>query len=111
MVKTAKPTFKLQLKIKNEHGLIKPNVLAKIKINDYQNKTALIIPSIVIKQDLKGSYVYVMYKDNIAVKTYIETGMAYKGQNEVLSGINPGDAVIVAGYNQISDGARVQAVN
>ncbi len=34
-VKPANRTFKVQLKINNVDNMIKPNVLAKIKINDY----------------------------------------------------------------------------
>jgi RND family efflux transporter MFP subunit len=109
MVKPANRTFQVQLKINNENNMIKPNVLAKIKINDYTDMQALAIPSIIIKQDMKGSYVYIVdVNTGVARKSYIETGMAYQGMSEVVNGLNIDERVIVAGYNQISDGSPVR---
>jgi hypothetical protein len=44
----------------------------------------------------------------VARKSYIETGMAYQGMSEVVNGLNIDERVIVAGYNQISDGSPVR---
>lgn len=111
VVKSANRTFKVQLKIKNEGDQIKPNVLARIKINDYTAKEALLLPSLIIKQDLNGSYVYVADSENIARKVYIETGMSYMDNAMVTTGLNKGDRVIVEGYNQVSDGSKVTIVD
>lgn len=111
MVKEANRTFLVQIKVENENKIIKPNVLAKIKINDYSDLQAVVIPSIIIKQDLKGSYVYIADKNSgLAMKSYIETGMTYNGMSEVTKGLNAGDTVIVEGYNQISDGTAIEIV-
>lgn len=106
-VKSANRTFKVQLKIENEGDQIKPNVLARIKINDYTAKEALLLPSLIVKQDLNGSYVYIADENNLAQKVYIETGMSYLGVAMVTSGLSKGDRVIVKGYNQVSNGSKV----
>jgi RND family efflux transporter MFP subunit len=112
VVKTANRTFKLQLKIENPDNLIKPNVLAKIKINDYSAENALALPSLSIKQDMKGKYVYkVNGEDNSALKAYIETGLSYMDQTMVTNGLKAGDMVIVEGFNQVSDGTIVDIIN
>ncbi len=105
-VKTANRTFVVQLKIDNVDNMIKPNVLAKIKINDYTKDKAIIVPSIILKQDMQGTYLYTAI-DGRAKKVYIETGKSYKGNTLVLSGLEVGDEVIVDGYNQVSDGKLV----
>ncbi len=109
-VKSANRTFKVQLKIKNKNNQIKPNVLARIKINDFTAENALLVPSLIIKQDLKGSYVYIADDDNLARKVYVETGLSYLGSTVITNGLSAGDKVIVKGYNQVSDGSKVQIV-
>jgi len=109
VVKSANRTFVVQLKIKNPDATIKPNVLAKIKINDYSVDDALLLPSLIIKQDLTGSYVYMLNSENNqARKVYIETGISYKDQTMITHGINSGDQVIIKGFNQVSDGTLVR---
>ncbi|MCB2221197.1 MAG: efflux RND transporter periplasmic adaptor subunit [Bacteroidetes bacterium] len=109
IINQANRTFRVQLKIKNREGMIKPNVLARIKINDYGVEKSMLVPSIVIKEDMKGSYLYVVNKDDqTARKIYIETGRSYQDKTMVTSGLKPGDQVIVEGYNQVSSGSKVR---
>jgi len=112
-VKTANRTFKVQLKIANPDNLLKPNILAKIKIRDFTVNQALAIPSLVIKQDLNGAYVYIAEGDDFkkAKKVYVETGKSYKGVTMIAMGLSQGDKVIVQGFNQVSDGTMVQIKN
>ena len=112
MVKPANRTFEVQLKIQNTNGLIKPNVLAKIRINDFADEQALTVPSIIIKQDLQGTYVYKINPANmIAEKVYVKTGMSYLGNTMITSGLNAGDKVVVEGFNRISVGTKVNIAN
>lgn len=103
-------TFKIQLKIKNTDDKLKPNVLAIIKIRDFSSDQALTVPTKVIKQDIKGHYLYKLTNDdNImqAAKVYIKTGLTSGEYTMVLEGLNPGDKIIVKGYTQVSDGTKV----
>ncbi len=103
-------TFLMQAKIKNPGHQLKPNMLATIKINDYSADNTLIAPSIIIKQDIKGQFLYKIEKNgenDIATKTYVETGMSEGNRTMITKGINAGDRIIVAGYNLVSDGIPV----
>lgn len=112
IVKSANRTFKVQLKIQNPNNLIKPNVLAKIKINDFSADNVFAVPSLIIKQDLKGKYVYVVDSESsIANKVYVETGVSYKDQTMVTQGVKEGDMVIVDGFSRVSDGTEVKIQN
>ncbi len=109
IVKSANRTFKVQMKINNINGLIKPNVLAKVRFNDFTGSNAFIVPSIILKQDMKGTYCFKVV-DGKAKKIYVEPGISYKGNSMVLSGLNVGDQVIVNGFNQVSDGKLVDII-
>lgn len=109
IVKSANRTFKVQLKVKNQNELIKPNVLALIKVNDFTAVDALSVPSIIIKEDLKGSYLYVTNHKSAASakKVYVKIGKSYGSSTMITEGLNAGDNVIVEGYNLVSDGMLI----
>lgn len=103
-------SFKIKVNLRNKNGHIKPNVLANVKIRDYVNEEALAIPSISIKKDLKGSYVYVVNQESgrsVVKKKYVRTGKSFEDITEVLSGLDAGDQIITSGFNQVTEGEEV----
>jgi RND family efflux transporter MFP subunit len=107
-------TFEIELKLKNPDGLIKPNMVSTIHINDYKNKNAYVIPSLAIRKDITGNYVYLVEpKDgkDIVAKKYIKTSKSYQDNTMVKNGINQGDNVIVKGFHMVSSGIPVRIVN
>ena len=106
-------TFIVEIKVDNPDGVLKPNLLANIKINDYNADASMIVPSMVIREDLKGYYLYVVEKNGsqtLSKKKYIEVGKAYKDKTEVLSGLDVGESVIVDGYSNVSDGTYIDVI-
>lgn len=107
-------TFKVEIEIENKDGRLKPNLLANIKINDYNADKAFVVPSLVIKEDVIGSYLYVAqsHSENwTAVKIYIQTGQSYLDNTEVVSGLNENDLIITDGYSNVSDGMAIEVVD
>jgi membrane fusion protein (multidrug efflux system) len=103
-------TFTIQLRVSNPDRRLKPNLLSIIRINDFSVDSALVIPSALIKQDITGSYLYTMQQVDgklIAKKVYVQTGQSYKDKTMVVSGLEPGQQVIVQGFSQVSDGSEV----
>jgi membrane fusion protein, multidrug efflux system len=104
-------TVIIQVEMTNEDELIKPNMMASLKLNDFMDAEALVLPSIIIKSDLQGSFVYLLEGSGekaVARKVYIETGLSYEGRTMVLDGLQAGRQVIVAGYNLVSNGMPVR---
>jgi len=103
-------TFTVQLKLKNPDNLLKPNILAVIHINDFSADSAIVIPSVLIKQDITGSYLYITKMVDgklIAKKVYVTPGQSYQDKTMVVSGLQAGEQVIIQGYNMVSDGSAV----
>lgn len=101
-------TFKIQLKIDNPRQLLKPNLLAIIRIKDYTNTKALVVPTFILRQDIQGYYLYVTTTENnvlVARKKYVKIGKTFNQETEITSGLQPGDTVITQGYNNVSDGS------
>ncbi|MEM7161770.1 MAG: efflux RND transporter periplasmic adaptor subunit [Bacteroidota bacterium] len=115
-VNPANRTFKIELAIANKDGLIKPNLNAKVKINDYNNEEAVLIAQSLISEDSQGrEYVYVVKdKDNneaISERAYISTGLTSGDMIEVLEGLSTDQEIVVEGARAIREGQKVKIKN
>ena len=106
-------TFPVELRIDNIEGKLKPNILALLIFLDFNKEDALVVPSIIIKKDIRGEYVYVAREQEgtqHAKKVYITTGRSYNDETLVLEGLNAGDKVIIKGYSLVTDGTEVNVM-
>lgn len=106
-------TFDLVIDVNNKDGLIKANLLANIRIKDFEAEQAVVIPSRLI-QELRGEYfVYVIKEEGgeqLAEKRSIQTGLSYQGKTLVESGLTAGEILIDQGYRDVTNGEILQIV-
>ena len=107
-------TFKIEVDIPSKSGLVKPNLLATMRLKDEEALDAIIIPVDLIQQEITGKdYLLVadMSGDKVVVqKKYIETGISYDGMIAVSSGLDGSEKVISAGALSVSNGDQVKIV-
>lgn len=106
-------TLTLEVELQNHDKRLKPNMLTAIRIEDYRRDSALVVPSIVIRSDFNGSFLFraVSQGDHlVAEKVYVQPGITVQDRTEVQSGISPGDQIIVKGYQLVGDGTLVKSV-
>ncbi len=111
VVKKQNRTFRVQLLLDNEAESLKPNMLAQLTIKDFSADAALLVPSIVLKNDLQGTYLFVTEKSDgktAAKKIYVTPGISSKGKTMVTEGLKPGQQVIVKGFNLVKNGMPVR---
>ena len=109
-------TFKVEIAVDNKEGDIKPNLTAKLKINDYTSDKALLVPQSIISENAKGEqYVYVVKdlkgKRGTAKQVIINTGKTQGDVVEVLDGIKAGDKIIKEGARSVQNNQEVQVLN
>jgi len=107
-IKIQNRTFQIKLKVENPERLLKPNILTILKIKDYSTDSALVVPSIIMKQDNNGFFIFKANTSNsllTAEKVYIKPGISYKSYSTIKEGLKEGDNVIVEGYNMVSNGS------
>ncbi len=116
-INPANRTFKAEIEVPNEEKSIKPNLTARLKINDYTSENALLIPQSVISENADGEqYVYVVAEKDSngtgkAKRTIIETGKTQGDVIEVLKGLEAGAEVIKEGARSVRDGQIVEVIN
>ena len=112
-INPANRSFKVEIAIPSKNLDIKPNLTAKLKINDYTNPNAILIPQSIISENAEGQqYVYTIIDkvDNKATvkREFIETGKVQGNYIEVLSGIRNGEEIIDEGARSVKDGQEVK---
>ena len=112
-INPANRTFKVEISVPNENSLIKPNLTAKLKINDYTNEKAILIPLSIISENALGEqYVYTIVNKEgtkaTSKKVIIETGQTQGDFIEVLSGLTHNDEIIQEGARSVEDGQIVK---
>jgi len=108
-------SFSAEIAVENPNGSIKPNLNARVHINDYTNENALLIPQSVISENAAGEqYAYVAELNNgeaIAKRHIITTGKTQGDFVEITSGISVGDLIIKEGARSVKDAQAVKILN
>jgi membrane fusion protein, multidrug efflux system len=84
-----------------------PNMVAKLRINDYQSeKPAISVPVKFVQKSGSGSFVMVA-ENGVAVKRNVTIGREYRGNAEIVDGLKEGDMLIVEGYDLVNEGDKL----
>jgi membrane fusion protein (multidrug efflux system) len=97
--------FMVQVRLGN-NIILHPNMSCIMKISNYKNPHALVVPVSVIQKTSQGEMLYIADGDK-AKSVPVTTGRNSNGLAEVLSGLSPGDKVITTGYEDMDNGERI----
>ncbi len=104
-------TFTIEARLPKENDLLKPNLLAVLKVKDFEKEKAIVVPTNLIQRDGQGEYVYVVVqKGEIpqAQKKHITTGISYNNQTLVEKGLAADDVLIDLGFREVVDGMNLK---
>ncbi|MAO47236.1 MAG: efflux transporter periplasmic adaptor subunit [Aequorivita sp.] len=109
-------SFDIQVEIPNKDGLVKPNLIATVKVNDYSAENAITVPENILQENAAGetiAYLYQPVNDSVGIakRVLLETGLSYENHTEVKSGIKKGDTIIKEGAKTLRDGQKVTIKN
>lgn len=98
-------TFKVEITLPTVEN-VKPNMISVLRIMDYQQPTAVTVPTYLILQDNQGEYVFVV-ENEVARKQYVERGMTYNERTEITSGLTGDELLVDQGFREVGDNMRV----
>ena len=81
--------------VDNKDGILRIGMTTQNELLIANVEDAIIAPSIGIKKDENGTFVYVL-KDGKPVKTAVKTGIKDNLDTQIISGINEGDEIITS---------------
>jgi membrane fusion protein (multidrug efflux system) len=110
-------SFKIEIGVPNLNGKVKPNLTAKLKLNDYTNTNALLIPQSIISENSKGAQFIYIVKDKkendeaVAERLIIETGKTQGDLIEVTKNLTENAEVVMEGARSVTNGQVVKVIN
>lgn len=101
-------TIRARARFANKDGSLVPGMFVSIKLASSSDSTALLVPERAIGNDQSKKFVYVVGNDNKVAFREVKLGQQAEGQRIVLSGLQPGDRVIVDGLQHVRPDVTVQ---
>ncbi len=107
-------TFPIEIPLRNADGLLKPNLLAIVYLNDFTEKNVVVVPLNLLQQELGGEWFVFVAEETpegmVARKVYVETGASYEGRIVITRGLEGDETLIVDGARGLADNQPIQVV-
>ncbi len=110
-------SFRIRIDIpKDVDHQLKPNMVLKLTINNYDKDEAFVIPESILQENTSGEpYIFkVKEDDNDQLKadlTLVELGKSYNGEIEIIKGIRTGDKIVIEGAKGLRKDQEVKVKN
>jgi RND family efflux transporter MFP subunit len=102
-------TMLAEIQLPNEKLELRPGMFATVRIGIERKENALLVPADAVVFEKANSSVFKV-SESTAHKAFIKVGFNDGNNVEVLTGLMPGDSVILPEKRAINDGQRVRAV-
>jgi membrane fusion protein (multidrug efflux system) len=106
-------TFSVEALLPLTKFTIKPNLLAIVKLKDFEKSDAVVVPSKLIQKDNKGDFVFITEEDKdelIAKKMQIQRGVTYKNNTMIKEGLSGTEILIDEGFRNVAAGSKLKVV-
>ena len=100
-------TIKLRAQFPNETRALYPNQFVNIRLLLDTHKDVTTMTTAGIQRGVPGTFVYLINADDTVSVRPVKLGVTDGDRVEVLSGIAPGDRVVIDGADKLRDGAKI----
>lgn len=101
-------TIRVRAVFTNDDGALLPGMFARAQIGSAGTENKITITEKAILTDQSRKFVYIVGEGNAATYREVKPADSVDGQRIILSGLQPGDKVIVDNLMKIRPGAKVQ---
>jgi membrane fusion protein, multidrug efflux system len=104
-------TVKLRAMFDNKDDSLFPQQFVNARLTVDTMANATVAPNAAIQQGAQGAFVYVVNDDNTVSVRQIKVGPVDGERTAILSGLKPGENVVIDGVDRLRDGAKVNVRN
>lgn len=97
----------LRAEIDNPDHILLPGMYVRVSLPQGTDEKALLVPAQAVQRSTDGLNTLMLVKEGKVAPTAVELGPLVNGRYIVYSGLQPGDSVIVEGFQKIRPGAPV----
>ena len=111
VVDPATGSVKLRAMFDNKDRRLFPAQFVNVRllVNTLRNQTTVPVPA--VQRGADGAYVFLVRPDKTVTQRAVKIGIQDGDKMQVLSGLQPGDTVVVDGADRLRDGADVESPN
>ena len=111
VVDPATGSVKLRAMFDNKDRRLFPAQFVNVRllVNTLRNQTTVPVPA--VQRGADGAYVFLVRPDKTVTQRTVKIGIQDGDKMQVLSGLQPGDTVVVDGADRLRDGADVEIPN
>jgi multidrug efflux system membrane fusion protein len=100
-------TVRLRATFPNTDDELFPNQLVYARLLVEEKSGVTLIPTAAIQRTTTSTYVYLVKPDSTVTVREISVGISEGDQSEILSGLAPGDMIVMTGVDKLNEGSRV----
>ncbi len=104
-------TVKLRALFDNKDDSLFPQQFVNARLTVDTLANAVVAPNAAIQQGAQGPFVYIVNADETVSVRQIKTGPVDGERTAILSGLKPGEHVVIDGVDRLRDGAKVAVRN
>jgi multidrug efflux system membrane fusion protein len=101
--------IKLKAVFDNANELLWPGELVMARVTIGTDSSASVVPSVAIQNGQTGTYVFVLKPDSTVSTAFVKVGPTAGDVTAIVSGVKPGDDVVVSGQSRLAEGTKVNA--
>jgi len=105
----ASRSLEVEVIIPNRNRILKPGMNASLVITESTEERSVVIEQDKVIDYGDEQYTFILQGD-ISKKVVLKLGGRVGNKVQVLSGLNPGDNLIIEGFQSLKDGDKVQVV-
>jgi len=102
-------TVKVTVEITRPPAVVRPGSFVDVTMETQHHDNALLVPKKALLEEAGERFVFVINKDQ-AIRRTISVGFLDDQNAEILSGINPGEVVVISGQGSLRDGSKTEIV-
>jgi multidrug efflux system membrane fusion protein len=100
-------TIKLRAQFSNETRALYPNQFVNIRMLLDTHKDVTTISTAGVQRGVPGTFVYLVTADSTVSVRPVKLGVTDGDRVEVVSGLTPGDRIVIDGADKLRDGAKI----
>jgi len=96
----------VRAELPNPDGRLRPGMLLRVDVQ-LPPRQALSVPELAVQQEAEQGYVFRVGGNGTVAQVPVKLGARHEGRVEIVSGIAPGDRIVVEGTVKLHGGSRI----
>jgi membrane fusion protein, multidrug efflux system len=102
-------TLKLRATFENKDMALFPNQFVNARLLVEEKRGVTLIPTAGVQRNSQTTYVYLVKPDSSVTIRNVVVGAAEGSDSEIVSGLTPGDVIVMTGVDKLQEGSKVRA--